>query len=101
MADIDYSKLNRHQKLAVFLISIGPESAAQVLKQFDDIEIENLSREMATLEMIPDNIVKQAMEEFSSVVASSVQAATGGISCVPRTLDLAKGDHRASAIVGR
>jgi flagellar motor switch protein FliG len=101
MADIDFSKLNRHQKLAIFLISIGPETAAQILKQFDDIEIENLSREMAAFEMIPDNVVKQAMEEFSSVVASSVQAATGGIGFVQRTLELAKGDHRASAIVGR
>ncbi len=101
MADIDFSKLNRHQKLAIFLISIGPETAAQILKQFDDIEIENLSREMAAYEMIPDNVVKQAMEEFSSVVASSVQAATGGIGFVQRTLELAKGDHRASAIVGR
>jgi flagellar motor switch protein FliG len=101
MADIEYSKLNRQQKLAIFLISIGPETAAQVLKQFDDVEIENLCREMAAFQMIPENVSKQAMEEFASVVASSAQAATGGIGFVQRTLELAKGDHRASAIVGR
>ena len=101
MADIDYAKLNRQQKLAIFLISIGPETAAQVLKQFDDVEIENLCREMAAFQMIPENVSKQAMEEFASVVASSAQAATGGIGFVQRTLELAKGDHRASAIVGR
>ena len=101
MADIEYSKLNRQQKLAIFLISIGPETASQVLKQFDDVEIENLCREMAAFQMIPENVSKQAMEEFASVVASSAQAATGGIGFVQRTLELAKGDHRASAIVGR
>ncbi|HEX2860833.1 MAG TPA: flagellar motor switch protein FliG [Lacunisphaera sp.] len=101
MADIDYTKLNRQQKLAIFLISIGPEAAAQVLKQFDDIEIENLCREMAGFPMISETVMKQAMEEFASVVASSVQSATGGISFVQRTLELAKGDHRASAIIGR
>ena len=101
MADIEYAKLNRQQKLAIFLISIGPETAAQVLKQFDDVEIENLCREMAAFQMIPENVSKQAMEEFASVVASSAQAATGGIGFVQRTLELAKGDHRASAIVGR
>src|SRR6218665_1575570 len=101
MADIDYAKLNRQQKLAIFLISIGPESAASVLKQFDDIEIENLCREMAAYQMIPENVMKQAMDEFASVVASSVQSATGGIAFVQRTLELAKGDHRASAIVSR
>ena len=31
MADIDYTKLSRQQKLAVFLICIGPEAAAEVL----------------------------------------------------------------------
>ena len=30
MAEIDYSKLTRQQKLAVFLIVIGPETAAEV-----------------------------------------------------------------------
>jgi flagellar motor switch protein FliG len=101
MADIDYAKLNRQQKLAIFLISIGPEAAASVLKQFDDIEIENLCREMAAFQMISESVMKQAMEEFASVVASSVQSATGGISFVQKTLELAKGDHRASAIIGR
>ena len=44
MADIDYTKLNRQQKLAVLLISIGPEAAAEVLKQFEDNEVELLAR---------------------------------------------------------
>src|SRR5688572_13430524 len=101
MADIDYAKLNRQQKLAIFLISIGPEAAAQVLKQFDDVEIESLCREMAAFPMISESVMKQAMEEFASVVAGSVQSATGGMTFVQRTLELAKGDHRASAIIGR
>ena len=82
MADIDYAKLNRQQKLAIFLISIGPEAAASVLKQFDDIEIENLCREMAAFPMISETVQKQALDEFAGVVASSVQSATGGIGFV-------------------
>ena len=31
-ADFEYAKLNRQQKLAVFLIVIGPEAAADVLR---------------------------------------------------------------------
>lgn len=101
MTEIDYSKLTRQQKLAIFLISIGPEASATVLKQFDDSEIENLCREMAGFPMISGSVQKQALEEFSSIVASSVQSATGGIRFVQRTLEIAKGDHRASAIVSR
>ena len=93
MADIDYTKLNRTQKLAVFLICIGPESAAEVLKHFDDVEIENLCREMAGFPMISEGVQQQAFEEFSSVVAGSVQSASGGINFAQRTLEIAKGGH--------
>ena len=47
MAEIDFSKLNRQQKLAVFLVVIGAEAAANVLKQFDEPEIELLCREIS------------------------------------------------------
>lgn len=99
--DIDYHKLSRPQKLAIFLICIGPEAAAEVLKQFDDVEIETLCREMAAFPMIPDAVQKLAIEEFASIVASGVQSATGGIPFAQRTLEIAKGGHKASAIIGR
>ena len=101
MADIDYTKLNRNQKLAVFLICIGPESAAEVLKQFDDAEIETLCREMTGFPMIPEGVQKLAIEEFTSVVAGSVQSAAGGQAFAQRTLELARGGHKASAIMSR
>jgi flagellar motor switch protein FliG len=101
MADIDYTKLTRQQKLAIFLICIGPESAAAVIKQFDDIEAEGLCREMAAYPMVPEPIQKLVLEEFSSVVANSVQSASGGLAFAQQALELAKGDHKASAIIGR
>jgi len=101
MADIDYTKLSRQQKLAVFLICIGPEAAAEVLKQFDDPEIEMLCREMSTFPMIPEAVQKQALEEFSSIVATSVGSALGGLPFAQRTLEIAKGDYKANSIIGR
>ena len=101
MPDIDYPKLNKQQKLAVFLICIGPDAAAEVLKHFDEQEIEALCREMVGFPMIPEAVQKQAFEEFSSIVASGVQAATGGIGYTQRALEIAKGNHKASAIIGR
>ncbi|MCX6954712.1 MAG: flagellar motor switch protein FliG [Verrucomicrobia bacterium] len=100
-ADIDYSKLSRQQKLAVFLIVIGPESAAEVLRQFDDTEIEMLCREMSVFTIVPHAVQKQAMEEFSALVAQSAGSAMGGLGYAQRTLEIAKGDYKASAIIGR
>ena len=100
-ADFDYTKLSRQQKLAVFLIVIGPEAAAEVLRQFEDQEIEVLCREMSTFTIIPVPAQKQAIEEFSALVAHSARSALGGLAYAQRTLEIAKGDYRASAIVGR
>ncbi|HYC73153.1 MAG TPA: flagellar motor switch protein FliG [Opitutaceae bacterium] len=100
-AELDYPKLTRQQKLAIFLICIGPEAAAEVLKQFDDAEIELLCREMTTYPMIPEAVQKQAIEEFSAIVAGSVHSAMGGLGFAQRTLEIAKGDYKASAIIGR
>lgn len=101
MADVDYPKLSRQQKLAVFLIVIGPDAAADVLRHFDDAEIELLCREMSTFTIIPTAAQKQAVDEFTTLVAQSAGSALGGIAYAQRTLEIAKGDYKASAIIGR
>ncbi len=101
MADIDYAKLTRQQKLALFLVVIGPEAAADVLRQFDDAEIELLCREMSTISIVPHAIQKQVVEELSTVLAQSANCALGGLGYAQKALELAKGDYKATAIIGR
>jgi flagellar motor switch protein FliG len=101
MAEIDYPKLSRRQKLAVFLIVIGPEAAAEVLKQFDDEETEALCREMSNFAMVPEPIQKQVIDELSAILNESKTSALGGLAYVRRTLELAKGGPKASSIIGR
>ena len=48
-----------------------------------------LCREMSTFPMIPEAVQKQALEEFSSIVASSVGSALGGLPFAQRTLEIA------------
>jgi len=101
MSDIDYSKLSRQQKLAIFLICIGPESASEVMKNLDEPTIEVLCREMSVFPMVPEAVQKQALEEFGGIVAGSMNSSLGGLSYAQHTLELAKGDYKASAIIGR
>ena len=101
MSDIDFSKLSRMQKLATFLVVIGPEAAASVLKQFDEPDIEILCREMSNISIVSETVQKQAIEEFATVVAQSANSALGGLAYAQRTLEIAKGDYKASAIIGR
>ena len=101
MIEIDFGKASRQQKLAIFLVVIGPEAAANVLKQFDEPEIELLCREMSTISIVSESVQKQALEEFASVVAHSHNSALGGLGYAQRTLEIAKGDYKANAIMGR
>jgi flagellar motor switch protein FliG len=101
MAELDYSKLTRTQRLALFLVVIGPEAAAEIMKQFDDQMTELLCREMTAFTIIPQAAQKLALEEFSGVVAHSMTSILGGVNFTRRTLELAKGDFKASSIIGR
>ena len=99
MSAPDYQKLNRQQKLAVFLIVIGPDAAADVLRQFDDHEAESICREMAALPMVSEPMQKLVMEEFSSIVLTSATSVSGGLPYAQRALGIAKGDYKAAAIL--
>jgi flagellar motor switch protein FliG len=101
MSELDYGKFSRQQKLAIFLIIIGPEAAAEVLRHFDDVEIELICREMSTFTVVPIEVQRLSLEEFSPMVARSVGSALGGLGYAQRTLEIAKGDYKASTIVGR
>ena len=52
MAAIDYSALTKaRQKIAAFLIVIGPDAAAELMKHFENAEVEAICRELATLDV--------------------------------------------------
>ncbi|MGH7943929.1 MAG: flagellar motor switch protein FliG [Opitutaceae bacterium] len=101
MTDLDYAKFSRQQKLAVFLIIIGPEAAAEVLRQFGDAEIELLCREMSNFTVVPSEVQKLALDEFAGLIGKSIGSSLGGVAYARKTLELAKGDQKASTIIGR
>lgn len=97
----EFEKMTRHQKLAVFLVIIGPHSAAEVLRHFDDTEIELVCREMALFTMVSDSLRQKALEEFTPVIGQSLVATLGGLDYARRTLELVRGDASAGNIMGR
>jgi flagellar motor switch protein FliG len=101
MAEIDYPKLTKQQKLALFLIVIGPEAASELLKQFDDPEIEVLCKEMSAFSIIPETVQRQVLDELSVILTQSSTSALGGAAYAQRTLEKAKGGYKASSIMGR
>lgn len=98
---LDFAKLTKPQKLAAFLIVIGPPAAAEALKNFDDSEIELVCREMAAFGVIPEATQREAIEAFAGIIGQSANAALGGLHFAQRTLEIAKGEFKASSILSR
>ena len=100
-ADPDFAKLSRQQKLAIFLIVLGPEPAAEIMRHLDDADIELVCREMSQYTMISETLRQKVLEEFSPLIGESIAATMGGLDYARRALEIARGDYKAGSIIGR
>jgi flagellar motor switch protein FliG len=96
-----YSNLNRTQKLAAFLILLGPESAGELLRNFSGAQLEAVAKEMVSIPYVDPSMRDAILDEFSSVVFEGIQAALGGASMAQHSLELAKGDFQAVKVMSR
>ncbi len=101
MADLDYEKLTRQQKLAIFLIVIGPEAAAEVLRHFNDAEIESLCREMGQVSYVTEAVRKSVVTEFAPLIGDSVGYTLGGLDYARQTVGLVRGEYKAGLLLSR
>lgn len=101
MKEIDYEKLSRPQRLAVLLVVIGPESASEMLRHFEDSEIELICRELAQIPMVTEEVRSAAILEFSPIIGRCAASEPGGFEYAQRTVQMARGDFKASAILSR
>ncbi len=101
LVEIDYEKLNRSQKLALFLILIGPEQASMIMQRLDDGQIELLCREITHFRMVPAAIQQNVIDEFSDIIGQGLSSVLGGARFAQKTLEMAKGDFKAASLLGR
>jgi flagellar motor switch protein FliG len=94
-------KMTRLQKLAALLIILGPESAAQLLKNFDELELESITREMSRLSVISQELQDEILWEFGDLAVDAGTGVPGGVSYAKKTLEKTVGAFRASDILNR
>ena len=98
---IDYDQLNKYQKLAIFMIVVGVPAAAEILKEFDDHEVELICQEIANYPLIDQKNRNRVIEEFAGIIGEGSLANLGGSNYALKTLEKAKGDYKAANIIGR
>ena len=100
-APVESAGMSKLQKLAGLLIILGPESAAQMLKGFDEREIEAISLEMSRLTVLSQESQQEILREFTDVAVEASTALLGGVNFARTALEKSVGLFRASDILSR
>jgi flagellar motor switch protein FliG len=95
----DPSTLSGRRKAAVMLIALGPELAAAVLQYMDDIEVEQLSAEMAQMRTVPPETTQTIFEELVERVTASEHGRLGGHDFTRNVLERRFGAQRAKEML--
>jgi flagellar motor switch protein FliG len=93
--------MSKKQRLAAFLVVLGPEVASSVLTQFDEREVEEISTEMVSMKIIPLEQQRELIKEFMGVTIEASTSATGGSSFAKQVLERSLGSYKASEIIKR
>ncbi|MGI6587731.1 MAG: flagellar motor switch protein FliG [Peptococcia bacterium] len=92
-------QLTGRQKASVFMISLGPEKSAQVMKYLNEEEIERLTLEIASVRNIDNEQLESVTKEFTELYMASHYIAQGGIEYAQEVLEKALGNEKAIAII--
>ncbi|WP_354699789.1 Flagellar motor switch protein FliG [Paraconexibacter sp. AEG42_29] len=92
--------LSGRQKAAVFLISLGSERAASILKHLSEREVEALSAEMANMWRVKAETTQAVIADLAEQFKSKEAFALGGPEFAREVLEQLFGAERADEIVG-
>lgn len=92
-------QLTGRQKASIFMISLGPEKSAQIMKHLSEEEIEQLTLEIANIRTINDEQLKSVTQEFTQLYMASHYIAQGGIEYAKEVLEKALGNEKALSII--
>jgi len=98
---MEVSTLTKMQKLAALLVMMGQESAAQLLKGFPPHDVEALCAEMSKLEIVPQELQRLILEEFTSVAVEAGTSVRGGLEFTRTSLEKAIGPFKANEVINR
>ena len=101
VSGIEYDQLSKVQRLAMLLIVVGPDAAGQILKNFEDGEIEMVCKEINKWSHVPRDLQEKILEEFSEIIGDSLKESVGGFRFAQEALEIARGDYKANTMLNR
>jgi flagellar motor switch protein FliG len=96
-----YDRLNGLERSAAFLIGIGSESAATVVKYLEPQDVEEITKCIIKLGHVAPDVVLAAEDDFYEMAMASTYIREGGMSYAQSVLQNALGEARAIDIIKR
>jgi flagellar motor switch protein FliG len=89
------------RKAAILLVSLGEQASAEILKQFDEEEVQAIGREVARMGSIPAEQAESVLEEFYQMTLAHDYMLKGGLEYARKLLINAFGPEHAKKILDR
>ncbi|MFW6386870.1 MAG: flagellar motor switch protein FliG [Bacillota bacterium] len=94
-------ELSGKKKAAVLLVSLGPDTSAEIFEHLSDEEIEELTLEIANLQSIETGVKDEILQEFFHLMEAKDYINQGGIEYAREVLNKAVGQDKARDILER
>ena len=94
-------KLTGTEKTAIFLISIGVENAAPILKSLTDEELENVTVEIAKIKNLTSDLISSVLREYWELMLAQKFTTKGGLDFAQNMLEKAFGANRANELIDK
>ncbi|MBP7933855.1 MAG: flagellar motor switch protein FliG [Phycisphaerae bacterium] len=89
LADEGPQEYTGQRKVAVFLLAVGPAVAGKLMRNMDRETVEDLTREIASLGVVPPEKSQAIVEEFYNVALAKQYANEGGLNYAKMVLEQA------------
>ncbi|MCP3934279.1 MAG: flagellar motor switch protein FliG [Actinomycetia bacterium] len=94
----ELEQMTARQKVAAFLIAVGPDKAATVLAFMDETEVEAVAQEISRLGRVPSATLDGVMEQFYADAISGNVNSVGGIDYARTLLESWRGGRSEEMI---
>ncbi|MDR6972268.1 flagellar motor switch protein FliG [Leifsonia shinshuensis] len=89
------------QKVAVVLMNMDQQRAAQVMKQFSDEEADEITAEILRLRRVDPAVAEKALNEFHDLATRGTMTTRGGRDIAVGLLEASFGAERATGVLNR
>ncbi len=95
------SSISNREKIAVLMVSLGNDIAAEVYKKLDDTAIELITLEVANLRKVTPELKLEVLKEAQEILMAREFMARGGVDYARDVLERALGPDRAQNLLAR